>query len=43
MARRRAEWARHINDPRAAAEMYLVAGDVRRAAQVMAETGKRDM
>ncbi|XP_060809658.1 intraflagellar transport protein 122 homolog isoform X1 [Amyelois transitella] len=43
LARRRAEWARHVNEPRAAAEMYLAAGDVKRAAQLMAETGRRDM
>lgn len=43
LARRRAEWARHVNDSRAAAEMYLAAGDVRRAAALMAETGRRDM
>ncbi|XP_053624382.1 intraflagellar transport protein 122 homolog [Plodia interpunctella] len=43
LARRRAEWARHVNEPRAAAEMYLAAGDVKRAAQLMAESGKRDM
>ncbi|XP_061706179.1 intraflagellar transport protein 122 homolog [Cydia pomonella] len=43
LARRRAEWARHVNEPRAAAEMYLAAGDVRRAAQLMAESGRRDM
>lgn len=43
LARRRAEWARHVNEPRAAAEMYLAAGDVQKAAQIMAETGKRDM
>ncbi|XP_052752603.1 intraflagellar transport protein 122 homolog [Galleria mellonella] len=43
LARRRAEWARHVNEPRAAAEMYLAAGDVKRAAQLMAESGRRDM
>ncbi|XP_075990951.1 intraflagellar transport protein Oseg1 [Anticarsia gemmatalis] len=43
LARRRAEWARHVNEPRAAAEMYLAAGDVKRAAQLMAETGRKDM
>ncbi|KAL4717436.1 hypothetical protein ACJJTC_000585, partial [Scirpophaga incertulas] len=43
LARRRAEWARHVNEPRAAAEMYLAAGDVRKATQLMAESGKRDM
>ncbi|CAG9781829.1 unnamed protein product [Diatraea saccharalis] len=43
LARRRAEWARHVNEPRAAAEMYLAAGDVQKAAQLMAESGKRDM
>ncbi|CAH0401916.1 unnamed protein product [Chilo suppressalis] len=43
LARRRAEWARHVNEPRAAAEMYLAAGDVQKAAQLMAESGKKDM
>ncbi|CAG4962305.1 unnamed protein product [Parnassius apollo] len=43
LARRRAEWARHVSEPRAAAEMYLAVGDVRRAAQLMAENGRRDM
>lgn len=43
LARRRAEWARHVNEPRAAAEMYLAAGDVKRAAELMADTGRRDM
>ncbi|XP_049885903.1 intraflagellar transport protein 122 homolog [Pectinophora gossypiella] len=43
LARRRAEWARHVNEPRAAAEMYLAAGDVRRAAELMAACGRRDM
>lgn len=43
LARRRAEWARHVNEPRAAAEMYLAAGDVQKAAQLMAESGRRDM
>ncbi|XP_068632692.1 intraflagellar transport protein 122 homolog [Battus philenor] len=43
LARRRAEWARHVSEPRAAAEMYLAVGDVRRAALLMAENGRRDM
>ncbi|XP_013179593.1 PREDICTED: intraflagellar transport protein 122 homolog [Papilio xuthus] len=43
LGRRRAEWARHVSEPRAAAEMYLAVGDVRRAAQLMADNGRRDM
>ncbi|KAJ2954458.1 hypothetical protein O0L34_g2734 [Tuta absoluta] len=43
LARRRAEWARHINEPRAAAEMYLAAGDVRRAADLLAACQRDDM
>ncbi|XP_045509536.1 intraflagellar transport protein 122 homolog [Colias croceus] len=43
LTRRRAEWARRVNEPRAAAEMYLAAGDVKRAATILAESGKRDM
>ncbi|KAI5641398.1 hypothetical protein NE865_06436 [Phthorimaea operculella] len=43
LARRRAEWARHINEPRAAAEMYLAAGDVRRAAELLAACQREDM
>ncbi|CAH0716484.1 unnamed protein product, partial [Brenthis ino] len=43
LARQRAEWARRVNEPRAAAEMYLAAGDVRRAARLLAESGRRDM
>ncbi|CAK1554158.1 unnamed protein product [Leptosia nina] len=43
LTRRRAEWARRVNEPRAAAEMYLAAGDVRSAATILAESGKRDM
>lgn len=43
MARRRAEWARRVNEPKAAAEMYLAAGDVGKAAKLLAESGRRDM
>ncbi|CAH4038818.1 unnamed protein product [Pieris brassicae] len=43
LTRRRAEWARRVNEPRAAAEMYLAAGDVRNAVAILAESGKRDM
>nr|XP_032527265.1 intraflagellar transport protein 122 homolog isoform X2 [Danaus plexippus plexippus] len=43
LARQRAEWARRVNEPRAAAEMYLAAGDVRSAATILAESGRRDM
>ncbi|XP_063837824.1 intraflagellar transport protein 122 homolog [Ostrinia nubilalis] len=37
------DWARHVKEPRAAAEMYLAAGDVQKAAQLMAESGRRDI
>ncbi|XP_046977398.1 intraflagellar transport protein 122 homolog [Vanessa cardui] len=43
LARQRAEWARRVNEPRAAAEMYLAAGDVHKAARLLAESGRRDM
>ncbi|XP_052746621.1 intraflagellar transport protein 122 homolog [Bicyclus anynana] len=43
LARQRAEWARRVNEPRAAAEMYLAVGDVKRAARLLAEYGRRDM
>ncbi|CAH2103760.1 unnamed protein product [Euphydryas editha] len=43
LARQRAEWARRVNEPRAAAEMYLAAGDVKKAADLLAESGRRDM
>ncbi|XP_045784631.1 intraflagellar transport protein 122 homolog [Maniola jurtina] len=43
LARQRAEWARRVNEPRAAAEMYLAAGDVKRAARLLAECGRKDM
>ncbi|GBP32901.1 Intraflagellar transport protein 122 homolog [Eumeta japonica] len=43
LARRRAEWARHVSEPRAAAEMLLAAGDVRGATALLADAGRRDM
>ncbi|XP_041987643.1 intraflagellar transport protein 122 homolog [Aricia agestis] len=43
LARRRAEWARRVNEPKAAAEMYLAAGDIGKAARLLAESGRRDM
>ncbi|XP_039763440.1 intraflagellar transport protein 122 homolog isoform X2 [Pararge aegeria] len=43
LARQRADWARRVNEPRAAAEMYLAVGDVKRAARLLAEYGRRDV
>lgn len=41
--RRRAEWAKSLGEPRAAAEMFLSAGDVTRAINIIAEYGWIDM
>ncbi|XP_050683954.1 intraflagellar transport protein 122 homolog [Leptidea sinapis] len=43
LTRLRAEWARRVDEPRAAADMYLAAGDVRRAAAVLRDSGKTHM
>lgn len=43
LIRKRAEWAQHINEPRVAAEMFLAAGDIRSATQIMANNGWVDM
>ncbi|KAK7866290.1 hypothetical protein R5R35_007119 [Gryllus longicercus] len=37
--RKKAEWARNNNEPRAAAEMYLSAGDTQRAIEIIGENG----
>lgn len=43
LLRRRAEWAKSLGEPRAAAEMFLSAGDVDRAISIIAEYGWIDM
>ncbi|XP_046605986.1 intraflagellar transport protein 122 homolog isoform X1 [Neodiprion virginianus] len=43
LLRRRAEWAKSLGEPRAAAEMFLTAGDVQRAINIIAEYGWIDM
>lgn len=43
LLRRKAEWAQKINEPRAAAEMYLVAGDKEKAIEIMGQNGWTDM
>ncbi|XP_077302256.1 intraflagellar transport protein 122 homolog [Arctopsyche grandis] len=37
LIKKRAEWAQHINEPRVAAEMFLAAGDIKSAANIMAQ------
>ncbi|XP_029052422.2 intraflagellar transport protein 122 homolog [Osmia bicornis bicornis] len=43
LLRRRAEWAKSLGEPRAAAEMFLSAGDIDRAINIIAEYGWIDM
>lgn len=43
LLRKRAEWAKSLGEPRAAAEMFLSAGDVDRAINIIAEYGWIDM
>lgn len=43
LMRRKAEWAAKINEPRAAAEMYLVAGEKLKAIEIMGENSWTDM
>ncbi|XP_012279174.1 intraflagellar transport protein 122 homolog [Orussus abietinus] len=43
LLRRRAEWAKSLGEPRAAAEMFLAAGDIQRAINIIAEYGWVDM
>lgn len=43
LLRRRAEWAKSLGEPRAAAEMFLAAGDIHRAINIIAEYGWIDM
>ncbi|ODN03325.1 hypothetical protein Ocin01_03324 [Orchesella cincta] len=43
LLKRKAEWAVKINEPRAAAEMYLVAGEKEKAIEIMGQNGWTDM
>ncbi|KAJ8666894.1 hypothetical protein QAD02_008556 [Eretmocerus hayati] len=43
LLRRRAEWAKSLGEPRAAAEMFLSAGDVQRAVKIISDNGWVDM
>lgn len=43
LLRRRAEWAMSLGEPRAASEMFLSAGDIQRAINIISEYGWIDM
>ena len=43
LMKRKAEWAAKINEYRAAAEMYLVAGEKLKAIEIMEQNGWTDM
>lgn len=42
LIRQKAEWARNINEPKAAVDMYLSIGDTRIAIDIMGENGWTD-
>lgn len=41
--KKRADWAENVNDPRSAAEMYLSAGEVSKAVEIIAANGWTSM
>lgn len=41
--KKRADWAQDIHDPRAAAEMYLNAGEITKAVEIIAANGWTSM
>lgn len=40
---KQADWAKNINEPRAAAEMYLSAGEPLKAVEIIGDNGWADM
>lgn len=40
---KQADWARNINEPKAAAEMYISAGEYVKAIEIIGEHGWADM
>jgi intraflagellar transport protein 122 len=40
---KQADWARNINEPKAAAEMYISAGEYLKAIEIIGEHGWADM
>ena len=40
---KQAEWARNVNEPKAAAEMYLTAGETLKAIEIIGDHGWSDM
>ena len=43
LLKKRAEWAKNINELRSAAEMYVNAGETMKAIEIMGENGWIDM
>lgn len=43
LIRKKAEWAKNVNEPKAAAEMYLSAGDIVKAVDIAIENQWLDM
>lgn len=43
LIKKKAEWAKNINEPRAAAEMFLSAGETLKAIEIMGENGWTEM
>ncbi|XP_076048143.1 intraflagellar transport protein Oseg1 [Oratosquilla oratoria] len=43
LIKKKADWAKNINEPRAAAEMYISAGETLKAIEIMGENGWVDM
>lgn len=41
--KKRADWAHDVNDPRAAAEMYLNAGEIPKAVEIIVANGWTSM
>jgi len=39
LLRKKADWAKSINEPRAAADMYLTAGEIGKAVEILEQNG----